>query len=154
MIDKAKARATRKAYEEKNRKRINASMREWRAASGESYRAKRRVESAKERQRKREREAADPIYAAEQKAKRRFSRLQWEARNPEKVQARNAIRLRRKVSDATKRHCEIERETRAAKSLDVVNQIREMAGHHRAVELPVTSRDFLPPRMVEKSDSM
>jgi hypothetical protein len=141
-----KAKATRKAYREKHRKRLNAKVREWRAANAESYRAKRRILGATERQRQRERMAADPAYAEQVKAKRKFFRLQWESRYPEKVKARNEIRLRRKTSDATKRYCEIERDTRAAKSQDVINRIAEMSGGVRAVELPVGPRDFLPPR--------
>lgn len=139
-----KARATRKAYCKKNRERINTAMREWRMANAELYRAKRRVLAAKERQRQRGREADDPAYAAKMKARRRFFRLQWEARNPEKVKARNAIRLRRKVSDATRHRERAECELRAAKSQDVVNQIAEMSGSVRAVELPVGPR-YRPP---------
>lgn len=61
-----KVRARAKAYREKHREEINAQRRAWRAANAETYRAKRRILAAKERQRKREREAADPAYAAEQ----------------------------------------------------------------------------------------
>lgn len=141
-----KAKATRKAYRKRNRERLNAKVREWRAANAESYRAKRRILGATERQRQRERMAADPAYAEQVKAKRKFFRLQWESRYPEKVKARNEIRLRRKTSDATKRHCEIERAKRAAKSQEIVNRIAEMSGSVRAVELPVGPRDFVPPR--------
>lgn len=136
---KPEVRAAHNAYRAANRDRINARIRAKRAANLEAERAKARIESAAYRQRQREREAADPVYRAKRKAKRREYRLRWEARHPERVRSdtRRESERKSKQRAAAWQHERNECELRAAKSRDVVNQIREMSGQHRAVELPV-----------------
>jgi len=99
---RAKARESRKqpkilererAYWKANREHINAMKRARYHANLETERGKKRVRAAEQRQRIREREATDPIFAEERKAKRLEYRLRHKAKKRAVSLAENLAKL-------------------------------------------------------------